>query len=255
MALGGGDNGGINAMPTWISAHPSKRAGTRLDRHEFIDAITIRYDWPVVEPPDKCPGCHEDFDLRHALKCKTGGAPSRRHDEVRDTIGAICHRAGLDTTREPVITTDSTDPITGGKIKGLRADLLVKGLDTTEGTAAIDFSIHDASPASYVNKSPAKIIAARERAKRRKYGVAVAQKGWTFKPFTLLAEEGAYGGGADDVITKLAKRIADKEQNEQARVESTIRRRIAFAVIRGTSRCIRSKRVVWNKVGLCVYDG
>ncbi len=57
------------------------------------------------------------------------------------------------------------------------------------------------------------------------------------------------------MITKLAKRIADKEQNEQARVESTIRRRIAFAVIRGTSRCIRSKRVVWNKVGLCVYDG
>ena len=45
------------------------------------------------------------------------------------------------------------------------------------------------------------------------------------------------------MITKLAKRIADKEQNEQARVESTIRRRIAFAVIRGTSRCIRSKRV------------
>lgn len=84
----------------------------------------------------------------------------------------------------------------------------------------------------------------------------VAQKGWTFKPFTLLAEEGASGGGADDVITKLAKRIADKGQNEQARVvESTIRRRIAFAVIRGTSRCVRSKRVVWNKVGLCVYDG
>ena len=57
------------------------------------------------------------------------------------------------------------------------------------------------------------------------------------------------------MITKLAKRIADKEQNEQAKVESTIRRRIAFAVIRGSSRCIRSKRVVWNKVGLCVYDG
>ena len=131
----------------------------------------------------------------------------------------------------------------------------MKGLDTTEGTAAIDFSIHDASAASYVSKSPAKIIEERECAKRGKYGVAVAQKGWTFKPFTLVAEEGAYGGGADDVITKLAKRIADKEQNEQARVESTIRRRIAFAVIRGTSRCIRSKRVVWNKVGLCVYDG
>ena len=87
-----------------------------------------------------------------------------------------------------------------------------------------------------------------EPSKRTKYGVSVAQKGWTFKPFTLLAEEGAYGGGADDVITKLAKRIAAKEQNEQAKVESLIRRRIAFAVmIRGSSRCIRSKRVVWNK--------
>ena len=174
---------------------------------------------------------------------------------MRDIIGAICHRAGLETPREPVITPDNMDPITGDKIKGLRADLLVKGLDTTEGTAAIDFSIHDASAASYVSKSPAKIIEERERAKRGKYGVAVAQKGWTFKPFTLLAEEGAYGSGADDVITKLAKRIADKEQNEPAKVENTIRRRIAFAVIRGTSRCIRSKRVVWNKVGLCVYDG
>ena len=59
-----------------------------------------------------------------------------------------------------------------------------------------------------------------ERTKHDKYGVSVAQKGWTFKPFTLLAEEGAYGGGADDVITKLAKRIAAKEQNEQAKVKS-----------------------------------
>ena len=132
---------------------------------------------------------------------------------------------------------------------------MVKGLDTTEGTAAIDFSIHDASAASYVNRSPAKLIKDMERTKHDKYGVSVAQKGWTFKPFTLLAEEGAYGGGADDVITKLAKRIAAKEQNEHAKVENLIRRRIAFAVIRGSSRCIRSKRVVWNKVGLYVYDG
>ena len=57
------------------------------------------------------------------------------------------------------------------------------------------------------------------------------------------------------MITKLAKRIAAKEQNEQAKVESLIRRCIAFAVIRGSSRCIRSKLVVWNKVGLYVYDG
>ena len=55
-----------------------------------------------------------------------------------------------------------------------------------------------------------------ERAKRGKYGVAVAQKGWTFKPFTLFAEEEAYGGGADDVIATLAKRIADKAGAEGA---------------------------------------
>ena len=61
-------------------------------------------------------------------------------------------------------------------------------------------------------------------------------------------------GGADDVITKLAKRIAAKEQNEQAKVESLIRRR-SLRVIRGSSRCIRSKQVVRNKVGLYVYDG
>ena len=66
-------------------------------------------------------GCGTTFSYKHALDCKKGGLITRRHNEVRDTLGDLSSK---DIIREPVIqeaceVTDEPSLVTDLSVQGV----------------------------------------------------------------------------------------------------------------------------------------
>ena len=66
-------------------------------------------------------GCGTTFSYKHALDCKKGGLITRRHNEVRDTLGDLSSK---DIISEPVIqeaceVTDEPSLVTDLSVQGV----------------------------------------------------------------------------------------------------------------------------------------
>ena len=68
---------------SWLSIIPLKEMGFTLNKKEFHDAVSLRYDWKIKDIPSKCV-CGERFDVNHAMICMKGGFVVQRHNELRD---------------------------------------------------------------------------------------------------------------------------------------------------------------------------
>ena len=129
-----------------------------------------------------------------------------------------------------------------------RGDLEVIGVAENVQVAVIDFSVHDTNAASYVSKPHAALIHSLEQKKITKYGDRCKAAGKAFFPFTVMAEEGGLGKLAQSFTWKLAEKLAIKEKMDIMIARRWLTTRMAFTVIRGSSKCIRSNRTTWPRV-------
>ena len=67
----------------WLTSLPLKEMGFNLNKREFRDGLSLRYDWPITDIPSTCP-CGEPFTIDHAMICMRGGFVIQRHNELRD---------------------------------------------------------------------------------------------------------------------------------------------------------------------------
>ena len=65
----------------WLTSLPLKEMGFNLNKKEFRDGLSLRYDWPITAISSMCP-CGEPFTIDHAMICmrriynsETYGAP------------------------------------------------------------------------------------------------------------------------------------------------------------------------------------
>ena len=75
---------------SWVSAMPNEEHGTVLHKKDFLDAVYIRYGWPIMDLPTTCT-CGDAFSVQHSLDCLLGGFRTLQHNEVRDLV-ADCLR-------------------------------------------------------------------------------------------------------------------------------------------------------------------
>ena len=47
----------------WLTSLPLKEMGFNLDKREFRDELSLRYDWPIDDIPSTCL-CEEPFTIR-----------------------------------------------------------------------------------------------------------------------------------------------------------------------------------------------
>ncbi|XP_063615254.1 uncharacterized protein LOC134788297 [Penaeus indicus] len=98
----------------WLTTLPIRVKGFSLNRQDFIDALALRYGWPMDGLPQHC-ACGSPFDSNHAMICKIGGFVVIRHDEVRDLTAQMLREVCHDIRVEPELLS------TGGRNFDLRS--------------------------------------------------------------------------------------------------------------------------------------
>ena len=151
---------------------------------EWLDIVALRSGTGLIDPPTSCdgPGCHEQFDIRHALTCKVGGLIHRRHNDVVECVQRQAEAAGLWASQAAVLRriesnraalgvnhqTDGVErevtvvrvqdrrggvpavpPGKGAGQPGLEGDLTIHGLFNNQRDAVLDVRVFDADAASY----------------------------------------------------------------------------------------------------------
>lgn len=73
---------------SWLTTLPLKEHGFNLTKGEFMDALHLRYGWPLKHLPSHCV-CGENFSVEHAFSCPSGGYTIYRHNDIRDVTASM----------------------------------------------------------------------------------------------------------------------------------------------------------------------
>ena len=94
----------------WLSVLPLEEHGFSLNKREFRDALSLRFNLPIKRIPSQFP-CGQKFDITHAMNCKRGGFVIMRHNNIRDFEANLLSKICNDVEIEPPL-----QPITTGKL-------------------------------------------------------------------------------------------------------------------------------------------
>ena len=76
-----------------------------LNKLEFRDAVTLRYDWPIPDNLSVCV-CGSMFTVDHAIICQCGGLVIQRHIEIRELqaklLDMVCYDVQVEPSLQPV---------------------------------------------------------------------------------------------------------------------------------------------------------
>ncbi|KAG0712875.1 hypothetical protein GWK47_017444 [Chionoecetes opilio] len=86
----------------WLTCLPIRAKGFSLNKQEFVDAVALRYGWPVEGIPKTCV-CGVPNNVDHTITCKRGGFVCIRHDEVRDVTASMLREVCRDVSTEPTL--------------------------------------------------------------------------------------------------------------------------------------------------------
>ena len=86
----------------WLTSLPLRAKGFSLNKQEFVDAVALRYGWPIEGLPNIC-ACGSPNNVTHTMTCKKGGFICIRHDEVRDLTASMLREVCNDVSTEPLL--------------------------------------------------------------------------------------------------------------------------------------------------------
>ena len=239
----------------WLTAMPHNLNGTVLSADEFRDNLRLRCGLEPQHLPARCDGCSDRFTVEHALQCRKGGLILQRHDDLAGEWHQLCAEAlkPCAVTDEPRIP--NYQPAQGaGAPQGnnnppqeLRGDVAVHGFWRRGTTAIFDIRVTDTDAASYRRKDPAKVLGDQEKAKKLKYGEACREAHRHFTPL-VFSVDGLEGTEAKAARKRLASRLAAKWGRNYSQVCGFVRSRLAMALARSTSRCLRGTRDTRHRI-------
>ena len=111
---------------SWLTVIPLHEHGFALNKAEFRDALSIRYNKQLKGMPSTCP-CGQKFDLNHAMNCKRGGFVIIRHNNVRDFEANLLKTMHNDVEIEPALQEITNEKIPGNTNDKARLDIRARG--------------------------------------------------------------------------------------------------------------------------------
>ena len=230
---------------SWLTTSPLAVHGFALPKGTFRDALCLRYGWPVVELPTTCV-CGSAFEVDHALSCRFGGLPIRRHNEVRNLLASCLRKIGCDTTVEPQLQRLSGEVFhrhTTTTDQEARLDIKSSGF-WGEGSEEAFFDVRVFNPfaASYRSLPIPSTYRRHEKEKSDCYEERVREvERGAFTPLVFAATGGA-GRLAAAFLKRLATLLAERSGDEYSTTIAWLRARLAFSLLRSAVACLRSSR-------------
>ena len=232
---------------SWLTCLPLESLNFTLNRQEWYDAISARYNLPLVGNPlpEFC-ACGETNNIDHAVSCKLGGFVCYRHNNVRDYIAhelrGVCH----DTKVEPHLLNVRGTSLPHGSITsdGARLDVSTRGFWGNMDCVYFDVRIFNPRTPSNSNQTIGKTYEKHENAKKTGYLQRVLQvEKATFSPL-VMSTSGGLGKEFASVLKRLAEKKAAKTGYNYQDCIRYLRLRLSFAMVRSVTTSIRGHRGV-----------
>ena len=214
-----------------------------LNKREFRDAISLRYDREITDTPKVCV-CGDRFNVDHAMVCRRGGFIIQRHNELRDLEAEMLSMVCNDVEIEPVLQEINGETLNRGanRAPDARLDISARGFWERQRTAFFDVRVCHPNACSYRDLSPKEIYRQHENEKKRQYASRVMEvEQGTFTPLVLTTT----GGMAEECKryhSRLAELLAIKKGEDYASTVSWLRAKVSFAILRSALLCLRGSR-------------
>ena len=82
---------------SWLNTIPIEEHGLPLNKQEFRDSLSFRYNLPVTVLVEKC------FTVNYALSCKKGGFIAQRHYTIQDLLKSHISKVCGNVKTEPLL--------------------------------------------------------------------------------------------------------------------------------------------------------
>ena len=229
---------------SWLTVLPLKEHGFNLNKSEFRDALSLRYDWQLKNLPQHCV-CGANFSTDHAMICPHGGMTILRHNEIRDMTADWLDEVCTETEKEPQlqpVTGECLYPQSANRKAEARPDIKAKGFWCRQQSAFFDVRVFHPNAPSYRNTTISNLYRSQENMKKREYGDRIREiEHGTFTPLIFSTS-----GGLSKETTVAYKRIAEllsiKRNSEYAATLTWMRCCLSFALLRSAIACIRGTR-------------
>ena len=226
---------------SWLGVIPLGEQGFTLNKWEFRDAISLRYNKPKPDLPANCP-CGQRFDITHALNCKRGGFVIMRHNNVLDFEANLLRKVCNDVEVEPPLQPLSGEATTGLTGDEARPDIRAKGFWRQCQNAFFDIRVTNANSSSQMTLSSKQLYTRHENEKIRAYNDRIinVEQG-SFTPL-IFSTNGGFGPECSLFHKHLAERLSEKTNDRYEKVISWIRCKLSFLILRACLTCIRGSR-------------
>ena len=227
----------------WLTVIPIKDLNFNLNKREFRDAISLRYDWEITDTPKVCV-CGDLFNVDHAMVCRRGGFIIQRHNELRDLEAEMLSMVCNDVEIEPVLQEINGETLNRGanRAPDARLDISARGFWERQRTAFFDVRVCHPNECSYRDLSPKEIYRQHENEKKRQYASRVMEvEQGTFTPLVFTTT----GGMAEECKryhSRSAELLAIKKGEDYASTVSWLRAKVSFAILRSALLCLRGSR-------------
>ena len=202
------------------------------------------------------------------MSCKKGGLILLRHNDVANEWHELCAQALTPSavSDEPLIHNgqDSRNRDRAQRTipePELRGDVAAHGFWTRGSTAIFDIRVTDLENQSQRGTEASKVLARHEVEKKRKYSAHCERQRKHFTPL-VFSVDGMTGVECEAASKRLASRLAAKWKRSYGEVCGFVRSRLAIALVRSASRCLRWDRnpctrkpqIPWDSgTGLSLY--
>lgn len=239
------DLANIPGSSIWLTSLPIKEHGFSLHKGAFVDALALRYGWPISKAPTSCE-CGARFAVDHLLSCPRGGFPSLRHNEIRDFTATLLTEVCSDVKVEPElqeITTELMSLRTANTTEGARLDIAANGFwGGRHERVFLDVRVFNPLAPTNRQTSMDKCFSKHEKEKKRAYEQRVREiEHASFVPLVMSAT-GGLAKEASNFYRRLASLLAEKWDQPYSSTLHWLRCSLSFSLLRSAIQCIRGAR-------------
>ena len=89
-------------VSSWLNAVPFEEQGLTLNKQQFRDSLSLRYNLQLADLPSHCRvEIGDRFTVRHALSCTKGRFVAHRHDGIRNFLTSLLSQVCKNVEVEP----------------------------------------------------------------------------------------------------------------------------------------------------------